>query len=67
MTAPTRPPIGTRVRIRGNTGIINVAGRVGDVVAHHEDGMAFVVELVIGDRITLDPENVDIARPPVAP
>lgn len=39
-----------------------VAGRVGVVVAHHEDGIAFRVDFDGGGHITCDPNNVQPAR-----
>lgn len=53
-----RPPIGQRVRVRGNTGIPGVAGRTGTVIAHHEDGIAVRVNLDIGDQLLCDPVNL---------
>jgi hypothetical protein len=57
-----RPPIGARVRVRGTTGIPNVAGRVGVIAAHHEDGIAVAVDLVIGERIIVEPSDVDVTQ-----
>lgn len=56
-----RPPLGTRVRVRGTTGIQGVAGRIGWVEAYHVDGVAIVVELLLGRRIVCEPSDVDIA------
>jgi hypothetical protein len=63
--AITRPTVGSYVRIRGNTGIPGLAGRVGRVVAHHEDGVAFRVESACAAfaSIVCDPSNVDLVSP----
>lgn len=52
-------PVGTTVRIRGNTGIPGVEGRMGTVVARHEDAIAVRVKLLDGREITVDPENCE--------
>jgi len=58
-----RPDVGARVRLLSNTGLPNVDGRTGKVVAHHADGIAFSVRLdANGERITVDPVNVRPAR-----
>jgi hypothetical protein len=56
-----RPAIGARVRVRGNTGIPNIAGRCGTVVAHHPDGVAVHVELETGpfELVLCDASDVE--------
>jgi hypothetical protein len=55
-----RPAIGTRVRVRGNTGIVNMAGRTGVVSGHHKDGTAVQIELDTDRQALLcDPSNID--------
>lgn len=64
MSAP-RPMLGARVRVRGTTGIPNVAGRVGYVIAHLHGDPAILVELIAsGRQIVVEPEDVDIAESP---
>lgn len=65
----TRPATGTRVRVLETTGIANVAGELGTVVAHHEDGVAIVVDVYTGDRdcgslrrIVCEPSDVELVR-----
>lgn len=70
----TRPALGTRVRVLGNTGIPGIAGREGEVDSYHEDGIASIVRLdfdraawLEGDRITgeyfvLDPCDLESAE-----
>jgi hypothetical protein len=57
-----RPNVGARVRILGNTGLSNVAGKCGSVIGHHEDGISFVVELEVDrEQLVCDPVNVQLA------
>lgn len=57
-----RPDLGARVRVLGNTRILNVAGKCGYIADHHPDGIAFVVRLEVdGAPIVCDPINVEPA------
>ena len=56
-----RPPIGQRVRVRGNTRVPGIGGRLGTVTGHHEDGVGVRV-LLDGDQVLLcDPVNLNDA------
>lgn len=56
----TRPAIGQRVRVRGNSGLKNTAGRCGEVVRHYPDGVAFRVRLdADAIEVVCDPVNVE--------
>lgn len=54
-----RPAIRARVRILGNTGLPNVAGKIGRVVNHHVDCVAFLVQLPDGYTFVADPIVVE--------
>ncbi len=59
-TNGNRPPINTEVQIRLNSGLpSNLWYRCGWVVGHHVDGVAIVVDIVRGPRVTFDPSDVE--------
>jgi len=59
----TRPAIGARVQMLGNTGHKDIARRLATVVAHHSDGTAFFVKIDhTGQKLVCDPKNVELAE-----
>lgn len=56
-----RPPLGAHVRLRSRIGPQWTNGASCIVVAHHQDGIAFVIECELFPfRLVCDPSDVDL-------